>query len=150
SGSYTWTLTTPVTGFSLSTSGLLTGTPTSATSLSFQVKATDSANSNNFGTATLTLTVAQLAITTNSLLNPMVGESYSQRLQYTETNAILPLTWSVSFGALPAGFSLDPSTGAITGTATAAEIGTSSFTVQLADSSTPAQTATQPLTLTIT
>ena len=57
SGSYSWTLTTPVTGFSLSTTGLLTGTPTSTTALSFAVKATDTANSSNFGTATLTLTV---------------------------------------------------------------------------------------------
>lgn len=57
SGSYTWTLTTAVTGFSLSSSGLLTGTPTSTTTLSFQVKATDSTNSSNFGTATLELTV---------------------------------------------------------------------------------------------
>ncbi len=57
SGSYTWSLTTPVSGFSLSGSGLLTGTATSTTTLSFAVKATDSTNSSNFGTATLLLTV---------------------------------------------------------------------------------------------
>jgi hypothetical protein len=57
SGSYTWTLTTAVTGFSLSSSGLLTGTPTSTTTLSFSVKAVDNANSGNFATATLSLTV---------------------------------------------------------------------------------------------
>jgi hypothetical protein len=57
SGSYTWTLTAPVTGFSLSSTGLLTGTPTSTTTLSFAVKVADTTNSSNSGTATLTLTV---------------------------------------------------------------------------------------------
>src|SRR3974390_3262968 len=57
SGSYAWTLAAPVTGFTLSTSGLLSGTATSAGTLTFQVKATDASNASNSATATLSLTV---------------------------------------------------------------------------------------------
>ena len=59
-----------------------------------------------------------------------------------------PFTWSVTAGTLPPGLAMDPATGAITGTPTAA--GTFNFTVQVADSSQPALTATQPQTITIT
>jgi hypothetical protein len=82
-------------------------------------------------------------------LNPMVGEPYHQTLQ--STGGTLPVTWSVPPGTLPAGFTLDPSTGTIAGTATASEVGTTNFTAQLTDSSSPTPlTATQPLSLTIT
>ena len=49
--------TTAVAGFSLSNSGLLTGTPTSTTTLSFAVKVIDSTNNSNSAAATLALTV---------------------------------------------------------------------------------------------
>jgi hypothetical protein len=153
SGSYTWTLTVPVAGFSLSGSGLLTGTPSTPGSLSFQVQATDASNSSNYGTSTLTLTVnaSGLTITTTSLLNPMVGESYNQALHYVDAGGTLPVTWSVISGSLPAGFTLDPNTGAITGTATSAEVGTTAFTVRAQDSTVPnPNTAMQAFSLTIT
>ena len=77
SGKYVWTLSTPVTGFSLSSSGLLTGTPGSTATLSFSVKAADAANSNNSASSTLTLTVnsptgtsAYYVSTTGSDSNP--------------------------------------------------------------------------------
>ena len=56
-----------------------------------------------------------------------------------------PFTWSVSEGTLPPGLTLAPSTGAITGTPTAA--GTYSFTVTVVDST--GLTATQAQTITI-
>ena len=58
-----------------------------------------------------------------------------------------PFTWSVTAGALPPGLVMDPATGAITGTPTAA--GTFNFTVQVADATQPSLTATQPQTITI-
>ena len=84
SGTYNWTLTTPVTGFALSSAGLLTGTPTSTTTLSFQVKATDTTSSSNFGTATLTLkvnaAVVPVSVTTTTLPAATVNVAYSQQL----------------------------------------------------------------------
>jgi uncharacterized repeat protein (TIGR01451 family) len=58
-----------------------------------------------------------------------------------------PFTWSVTEGALPPGLSMAPESGAITGTPTTA--GEYNFTVQVADSSEPSLTATQPHTITI-
>ena len=62
-------------------------------------------------------------ITTASLLNGTVGTSYSQTLA-SDNN---PTNWSVTSGSLPAGLTLDTSTGEITGTPTTAD--TYTFTV---------------------
>ena len=65
------------------------------------------------------------AITTKSLPNGTVGTAYSQTLAATGSDTS---TWSIESGSLPAGLSLNESTGEITGTPTAA--GTSTFTVK--------------------
>ena len=63
-------------------------------------------------------------ITTTTLTDGRVGEPYSASLGADGT---APITWSVTSGSLPAGLSLNASTGKITGTPTTA--GTSTFTV---------------------
>jgi Putative Ig domain/Protein of unknown function (DUF1565) len=57
SGSYSWILTPAASGFSVSSAGLLTGTPTSTAALTFDLKVVDDTNSNDTATAALTLTV---------------------------------------------------------------------------------------------
>ena len=132
----------------------ISGTPTgSAGTANFTVKVTDSSTvSATLATQPISITVnPAISITTTSLLNPMVGEAYNQTLKYEDNGGTLPVTWSLASGTLPTGFTLDPSSGAITGTATAGEVGTSTFTVKITDSSAPTQqTATQVLSLTIT
>lgn len=130
--------------------GAITGTPTAAGTASITFQAADASSPQQTAKATLNLTIAQLMITTTSLLNPMVGEAYNQTLLYTDSGGTLPVTWSLASGTLPMGFTLNAGTGAVTGTATSSEVGTSMFTVQVTDSSTPPQTATQALSLTIT
>jgi hypothetical protein len=135
-------------GLTLSSTGAITGTPTASGVFSVTFQAVDSGLPQQTVSTALGLTIdgGTLAITTTSLLNPMVGESYSQTVQYT--GGTLPVTWSLS-GPLPPGLSLNTSTGAITGTPTAA--GPSTFTVQLVDSSAPTpQSAMQALSLTVT
>lgn len=67
-------------------------------------------------------------ITTTSLSNGTVGTYYEQALAADETT---PITWSVDSDSLPAGLSLDVSTGVISGTPKAE--GVSTFTVEVAN-----------------
>jgi len=85
-----------------------------------------------------------LTITTPAdLPGGTVSQSYSATLSASGGNP--PYTWSVTSGALPAGLSLNPSTGLISGAATAA--GTASFTVSAQDNS--AATTSMVFSLTI-
>jgi len=72
-----------------------------------------------------------------------VGTTYSQTL--AATGGTPPYTWSISGGSLPAGLSLNTSTGQISGTPTTA--GTSNFTVRVTDSASGSDT--QDLSITI-
>ncbi len=149
---YTWSITSgslaPLT--LASTTGVISGTPTTAGTLSFTVQVKD-ANSN---TATQALSIvvspAALTITTTSLPYGIVGTAYSQTV--TASGGTTPYTWSVSAGSL-APLTLGSTTGVISGTPTT--VGTLSFTLQVKDAN--SKTATQalsiivsPTTLTIT
>ena len=149
---YTWSLTsgTLPAGLSLNSStGAITGTPTTAVSsasLTFQVQ--DASNPKQTKTVNLTLTILPPppSISTTSLPNGQVGVAYNTTL--TATGGKPPYTWSITSGSLPAGLSLNSSTGAITGTPTAA-VSNDSVTFKVTDSSSPAQTAPKSLTITI-
>jgi len=84
-----------------------------------------------------------LTITTFNLSAGWVGEVYSETLE--ATGGTTPYTWSVSADSLPAGLSLNPTTGEISGTPTTE--GTADFTVKVTDSATPAQEATEGLSI---
>src|SRR5581483_8667630 len=91
-------------------------------------------------------TSSSLAITTSSLPNGQVQLAYSTTLQ--AQGGTTPYTWSVSSGSLPAGLTLNPSTGTLSGTPT--QSGTYSFTIQVADSSpSTAQKASKSFQITI-
>ena len=89
-------------------------------------------------------TPSNLAITTTSLPEQTVNHSYSASV--SGSGGAAPYTWSVS-PALPGNLSLDPATGAITGTPTTAATTIHTFTLR--DSSAPSQTVEQLLNLTI-
>ena len=87
----------------------------------------------------------QLAISTTSLPDGVLNAPYSATLQSAGgTGAV---TWSLATGTLPAGLTLSPSTGAITGTPTAA--GTSPIAVKVTDSATPPNSVTTALSMVI-
>jgi alpha-tubulin suppressor-like RCC1 family protein len=86
------------------------------------------------------------SITTAGLPEGQLGTGYSQTL--AAIGGATPYTWSLLAGSLPAGLRLDAESGAILGTPTVA--GTSSFTVEASDSSTPTpRTATANLSISI-
>src|SRR6202011_1572639 len=129
--------------------GVISGTPTTATGspFNFTVQAADSGAPQQTSTKALSISIAtaSLSVATTSLPDGVVGQSYSgATLQSAGGNP--PVTWSISVGALPAGLTLNASTGAITGSPTAA--GPTAFTVTATDSTTPtAQTATKQLNI---
>lgn len=113
---------------SLSSSGAISGTPTTAGSFSFTVTATDANGCK--GSLSLTLQVAcpTITITPGSLNGATVGVAFNQSL--TANGGSAPYTFAVSGGALPANLSLS-SSGAISGTPSAA--GSVNFTVTATD-----------------
>ena len=64
------------------------------------------------------------------------------------SGGIRPYTWSVTAGALPAGLSLNPATGVISGKPTAP--GTAVFTVTVSDAETPPVSASPGLNIAVT
>lgn len=77
------------------------------------------------GGTVLTSFRSSLRIRTSTLPDALRDEPYEQRLR--ATGGARPLTWTVTAGDLPAGLSLDPATGTVSGTPTAG--GTATFTV---------------------
>jgi hypothetical protein len=87
-----------------------------------------------------------LTVESTSMAAGYEGSLYWQNL--AGYGGAAPYTWSIPSGSLPAGLSLDNYAGSISGTPTAG--GTSSFTVCVTDSTTPAAvTATQALSIVI-
>ena len=111
--------------------GVPTGTPASYT---FTVQVADAENPSATATVTLTITVVPFPSITTTSLDPAVdGDPYSATL--TVEGGVPPYTWSTVNGTLPPGLAIDPSTGVISGTPTAAALGlTYSFAVGVTDS----------------
>jgi hypothetical protein len=99
-------------------------------------------------TTTLMVTVtAPPSITTASLAAATEGTAYNATL--AATGGAGTMNYSVTVGSLPAGLSLNSSTGAITGTPTGPN-GAVSFTMQAKDSSTVTpQTSSKALSITV-
>lgn len=142
-----WTLTNGTslpTGLTLDRSaGTISGTPTKAGDYTFTVKAspaTGAPATKDFKLKIQEKGSSTITITTTSLPNGTVNASYNAVLSANTSN----VTWSVSSGSLPAGLTLNSSTGAITGTPTAA--GTSTFTVRAVSGS---SSTTRQLSITI-
>ncbi|MEE1944980.1 MBG domain-containing protein [Pedobacter sp. KR3-3] len=125
------------TGLTLNpTTGTLSGTPTSAGTFNFTIKATDnSAGGGPFsGTRAYTIVVAPpvTVVAPTTVSSGTVGTSYSQTI--SASGGIASYTYSITAGSLPAGTSLNGATGSISGTPTAG--GTFNFTVTATGSST--------------
>jgi hypothetical protein len=132
---------------STSTSAEITGTPTTLGTYNFTVQVEDSSDA--IVTQALSIVINKappLSVATGSLQSGTVGLAYTQTL--AASSGVQPYTWTLAGGTLlPPGLSLS-SSGVISGTPIAT--GTTNFTVQVTDSSTPtAQTATANLSITI-
>lgn len=147
---YTWTRSAGSlpSGLTLTSAGVISGTPTTTGTYSFTVMVTDSASTKVSTTKALSITVSAassiLTISTSSLASATVGTAYSQTL--AASGGRTPYTWSRYSGTLPTGLAIS-SSGIISGTPTAT--GTFSFTVRVRDSATTQASATKALTITV-
>ena len=134
-------------GLVLGTSGAITGTPTAASTAPVTFEVQDSSSPALTQSAALPVTVhAVLAVTTTSLPGAQVGKAYTATL--AATGGTPPLIWSITAGSLPAGLSLTPSSGAITGTPTAV-VNSDPLTFTVTDSNVPAKQKSANLALSV-
>ncbi len=131
SAPYTFAVTTGTVpaGMTLSSGGVLSGTPTTATSYTFVVTATDSASATGTQSYTVVINPA-VTVAPATLLNWTINRNgYSQTI--SASNGTGALTLSVSSGAIPAGMGFNTGNGKLSGTPTA--IGTFNFTITATD-----------------
>jgi len=152
-GSLTWRISAGALPAGLninSTTGTIAGTPTAAGTSSFTVRVQETGGQSDTQALSITINTTPPppnppTITTTTLPAGTQDLPYNQPVQATGGTGAL--TWSLVAGAgtLPAGLNLNPTTGAIAGTPTAA--GTSSFTVRVQDAG--GLSDTQALSITI-
>jgi len=129
-------------GLTLSSTGLLAGTPTAAVQSSFQVFVKDTSSSRS-DTKTMALEIlAPLAATVGSAPVSEVGIAF-KGITPAATGGKVPYTWAAT--GLPAGLTMDPATGAISGTPT--EAGTFAGKATVTDANTTTATVDVPLTV---
>ena len=145
-------------GLTLSTTGVISGTPNTSGSSAFTVKVADAGTPPLAVSQAYTITVSPappLSIPAAVLQQGVTGSAYSATI--AAQGGIPPLTWTLLSGTLPPGLSLTtntqtggtmpPTTGEVAGNPTTS--GTYTFTVQVHDSSIPEQAATQTFSITI-
>ena len=119
-------------GLSLNTSsGLISGVPSSSASASFTVRAADANGCAATRNYTLQPVCPTITVTTSSLPGGSVGTAYNQTL--SASGGTTPYAWSITGGSLPAGLSLSAETGAITGTPTTGNGAGTSVTFRATD-----------------
>lgn len=126
-------------GITLSSAGVLSGTPTSVGTFNFTVGATDSSTgtgpfSATSGAVSLTVGAPTLALSpTSSAITTPVGAAFSQTFVASGGVAPYSYVFSVTGGSMPSGISVNAGSATVSGTPTAA--GTVTFIVTATDSS---------------
>jgi Putative Ig domain len=150
---YTWSISSGSlpTGLTLAAgSGVISGKPTASGTFNFMVTVHDSSSPVQTKSVAFSITIAAvgspLTIGNTSLLTATDGATYTQTLQ--ASGGTPGYTWSITAGSLPAGLTLAAGTGVISGTPTAS--GTFSFTATVSDSSSPVQTKSAALSISVT
>ncbi|HEY4086403.1 MAG TPA: FG-GAP-like repeat-containing protein, partial [Bryobacteraceae bacterium] len=146
SGSFTWTASGLPGGLTLSSSGLLSGTPNAAGNFSASFTATDT-NTGQTLTATIPLSIVPAATilkVSPSSLTAGAGAGAAITGSFTASGGVPPYQFSAS--GLPGGISLSQG-GALSGSSSAT--GSYSAAVTVTDSATPTATATAQLTVNI-
>ncbi|MBI5282601.1 MAG: putative Ig domain-containing protein [Candidatus Solibacter usitatus] len=143
-GPYTWVLTGGALppGLTMSATGLISGTPSTATPSLFSVRVNDSASGATVTTLSLTIMAAITVTTPATLPAATPGIAYSQT--FTASGGSAPYTWTLATGSLPPGLALS-TLGVLSGTPVTG--GTSTFVLRVNDNT--AGTTMQAFTLVV-
>ncbi len=145
---YTWLISTGSLppGLSLSgNAGAITGQPTASGTSNFTVQVTDAQGVTATKQFSITIAAGLIITTAPVLPNATIGLAYSVTI--SAAGGTPPYTWSATNGSLPAGVTLNSSTGTLTGTPTSS--GGSPFTIQVTVTDSASVTATKEFLLTI-
>ncbi|MBL8232657.1 MAG: putative Ig domain-containing protein, partial [Bryobacterales bacterium] len=123
--------------------GAIAGSPTQNGIYNFSLRVQDATLASAQRAFTIIIGDSFSITTPTALPNAIEGVAYSQALAASGGQA--PYTWTLSVGVLPAGLSLTPSSGLISGTPTT--VGSFSFIIQVTDAT--QQTVTKAFTLAI-
>ena len=115
-------------GLTLSTGGVLSGTPTAPGSTTFKITVTDADGNKKAQDYSINIAAVVLSVSPTTLVDAYVSVPYAAT--FTASGGVAPYTWSISTVATPAGMSF--SNGALTGTPVAA--GQWIFTITATDS----------------
>ncbi|PYK49186.1 MAG: hypothetical protein DME51_09045 [Verrucomicrobia bacterium] len=115
-------------GLTLSSSGVLSGTPTSSGTFTFAIQATDRNGCTGTRSYGLTVACATISLSPSTLPDGTVGRSYSKTISAGGGSS--PYSFIVISGSLPPGLTLS-SSGTLSGTPTSS--GTSTFAIQATD-----------------
>jgi hypothetical protein len=150
SGTPTWSISlgTLPTGLTLNpTTGVISGTPTVLGTSNFTVQVSNGTCSQTQAySITVNPNCPTITVNPATLPNGTVGASYSQTV--TATGGTAPYTFAVTSGSLPAGLTLNASTGVISGTVTSAT--TANFTITATDASSNACTGSKAYSVSFT
>ena len=141
----TWSLVAPSTlpaGLSLSSGGVISGTPTVSGSFTFTIRASNDSGANQ-NDRVFNLTIQALQITTASL-HGSLNANFNQTLVAVGRT---PVDWTITGGTLPVGLSLNGATGLISGIP--ANHGSFTITVRATSRADTALQASRNITITI-
>ena len=131
-------------------SGVLSGTPSTVQTARFTIAATDSAPHAKTVLDRATIRVsppAALQMPDQTLPDAYAAVGYAASI--SAIGGTGGLTYEVTTGSLPAGISLDASTGTVFGTAHKAAVGTFTLGVTATDSATPSDSTTASITFSV-
>ena len=131
---YTWSLNSPFNplppGLSLSSGGVISGSPSTPGNYSVAVRVTDTEGTAVAKTFDIVVNEALTILTISPLPAARVQEPYGGT--FLAAGGVPPYTWAIVRGAFPSGLNFDTETGTISGALT--EPGTAVFTVRVSDS----------------
>ncbi|MBX7218649.1 MAG: FG-GAP-like repeat-containing protein [Blastocatellia bacterium] len=117
-------------GLTMSSAGVLSGTPTDVGTFNFTVTGADGNGCPGSRAYSLTINCQTITLNQTSLTNGIIGQAYSQFV--SQTGGIGGVGFSITAGALPPGITQNPATGQLSGTPT--QTGSFSLTITATDS----------------